>query len=637
MSGRAIVIGGGPAGIKAAHELVKAGAQVTLLESAPVLGGLASVFDVQGLRIERYYHFICKGDDHLIDTLEELGLSHKLRWRDSRMAYFVDGTLYPFLTPVELLRFRALPLHDRVRAGAAVKLAQRMREEDLAPLKATAWLRRMFGDRTYRVIWEPLMRFKFAEHADEVSAAWIWARMVRLSRSRTSAWREELGYVEGGSATVIEALGEDFRRRGGRIVLDAPVEQILMEGGQATGVRVGGETMRAEAVISTVTTSRFRQLARGLDGDYVRGLERIPTIGIFCLFLRLREQVTPFFWVNTHDPRVPFAGMIEYTNLNPLPELGGDRILYVPQYLSRRGPALRPERRGGAARVHRCPRPHQPGVRPPLGGLLRGVPRPLRAADLPDRLPDDHALHPDAALEPVPHRLLPAPPARPHDQRVVRARHRGGSPRGRGLEGDGVRPRTRRGPARWVRRERRGVRPDVRGRGDAVVVRGHARHQPVPPGRGVAGRRRRGAADPRRRLRHRQQPRSSPPLRADGRRRPLGRRAALCAAARGVAATRGNLLALPFPDGRFDAVTSFDVLYHRWVADDRVAVREIARVLRPGGLLLVRVPALKMLWGAHDEAVHSRHRYTRGEVRRLLEGEGWRSCASPTRTRCCSR
>ena len=49
------------------------------------------------------------------------------------MAYFVDGTLYPFLTPVELLRFAPLALADRVRAGVAVKLAQRMREEDLAP------------------------------------------------------------------------------------------------------------------------------------------------------------------------------------------------------------------------------------------------------------------------------------------------------------------------------------------------------------------------------------------------------------------------------------------------------------------------------------------------------------------------
>jgi protoporphyrinogen oxidase len=69
-------------------------------------------------------------------------------------------------------------------------------------------------------------------------------------------------------------------------------------------------------------------------GAYRDALLRIPVIGIFCLFLRLRESVTPFFWVNANDPRVPFAGMIEYTNLNPLPELGGDRILYVPQYLS---------------------------------------------------------------------------------------------------------------------------------------------------------------------------------------------------------------------------------------------------------------------------------------------------------------
>jgi protoporphyrinogen oxidase len=331
---RAVVIGGGPAGIKAAHALVKTGVEVTLLESSSLLGGLASSFDVQGVRIERYYHFVCKGDDHLVDTLAELGLSHRLRWRDSRMAYFVDGRLYPFLTPVELLRFSPLSLADRVRAGAAVKLAQRMKEEDLAEERAIPWLKGMFGESAYRVIWEPLMRFKFAEHAPDISAAWIWARMVRLSRSRTSPWREELGYVEGGSKVVLEGLGRDFEARGGRVVLNAAVERIALEGGRATGVRVGGETIAADAVISTATTSRFRQMAPDLDGPYVEGLKRIPTIGIFCLFLRLARPVTPFFWVNTNDPRVPFAGMIEYTNLNPLPELGGDTILYVPQYLS---------------------------------------------------------------------------------------------------------------------------------------------------------------------------------------------------------------------------------------------------------------------------------------------------------------
>ncbi len=91
---------------------------------------------------------------------------------------------------------------------------------------------------------------------------------------------------------------------------------------------------------------------------------------------------------------------------------------------------------------------------------------------------------------------------------------------------------------------------------------------------------------------------------------------------RGVTVAGGNLMALPFAAAAFDCVTSFDVLYHRWIEDDGAAVSELARVLKPGGLLLVRVPALKLLWGAHDEAVHSRHRYTRGELRALLASAG---------------
>jgi len=88
---------------------------------------------------------------------------------------------------------------------------------------------------------------------------------------------------------------------------------------------------------------------------------------------------------------------------------------------------------------------------------------------------------------------------------------------------------------------------------------------------------------------------------------------------RKVPAARARLSALPFAAGSFDVVTSFDVIYHAWVEDDLAAVREMARVLRPGGLMLVRVPALRSLWGAHDEAVQSRHRYTRSELVSLLE------------------
>jgi SAM-dependent methyltransferase len=91
---------------------------------------------------------------------------------------------------------------------------------------------------------------------------------------------------------------------------------------------------------------------------------------------------------------------------------------------------------------------------------------------------------------------------------------------------------------------------------------------------------------------------------------------------RGVSVARAGLLDLPFRDSVFDCITSFDVLYHRWIQDDAAAVKEIVRVLRPGGVLLLRLPALEALRGAHDEAVHTRHRYTKDEVKHLLEEAG---------------
>jgi SAM-dependent methyltransferase len=91
---------------------------------------------------------------------------------------------------------------------------------------------------------------------------------------------------------------------------------------------------------------------------------------------------------------------------------------------------------------------------------------------------------------------------------------------------------------------------------------------------------------------------------------------------RGLGAARADLGRLPFADARFDAVTSFDVIYHTWVRDDRQAVAEMTRVLRGGGHLLVRVPALEALRGAHDAEVGTRHRYTRGELDSLLARAG---------------
>lgn len=93
---------------------------------------------------------------------------------------------------------------------------------------------------------------------------------------------------------------------------------------------------------------------------------------------------------------------------------------------------------------------------------------------------------------------------------------------------------------------------------------------------------------------------------------------------RGLArGARAAVSALPFPAATFDLVTCFDVLYHRRVTDDAAALAEFWRVLRPGGCLLLRVPAYDWLQGGHDAAVHTRHRYTSAEVAAGLEAAGF--------------
>lgn len=101
-------------------------------------------------------------------------------------------------------------------------------------------------------------------------------------------------------------------------------------------------------------------------------------------------------------------------------------------------------------------------------------------------------------------------------------------------------------------------------------------------------------------------------------------RATAYAARASTRVARATVQALPFPSDYFDLVTSFEVLYHLAVTDDVAALREMARVLRPGGWLVVRVPAHNRLRGAHDRHVHTRQRYSMPELWHKIQQAGLR-------------
>ena len=90
---------------------------------------------------------------------------------------------------------------------------------------------------------------------------------------------------------------------------------------------------------------------------------------------------------------------------------------------------------------------------------------------------------------------------------------------------------------------------------------------------------------------------------------------------RGREVILGSIESMPFADNSFDLTLALDVIEH--VPDDLRTLRELFRTLRPGGLLLVTVPALRMLWSTHDVSHGHYRRYTSGELRSRFETAGF--------------
>jgi len=318
---RVVVLGGGAMGLAAAHRAATLGHDTTLIEAAPEIGGMAAHFDFGGLSIERYYHFICKADQPTFDLLAELGIADRLRWVPTSMGNYAGGKLHRWGDPLALLAYPLLNPIEKFRYGLMMYLqTKRTNWASLEKLSTKIWIERWCGKSVYDKLWRPLFGLKFHQFSDNISAAWIWTRIKRVGTSRRSLMQEEMGYIEGGSETLVNALAE---------------EEVLVENGRTVGVRAGGVVYPADAVISTVPTPFISALAPALPQASKDAYDAIPNIGVVCVILKLARQVTPHFWVNILDPGHAVPGVIEFSNLRPM----ADTIIYAPYYMPTDHPA----------------------------------------------------------------------------------------------------------------------------------------------------------------------------------------------------------------------------------------------------------------------------------------------------------
>jgi len=322
------VIGAGVLGMIAALRLLEGGHDVTILEAGDDVGGLAGSFEIEpGIWLEKFYHHIFRSDHHIAALIEEVGLGPSLRWHQPETAMQSGGKVEPFDTPAAVLRFSGLPVVDRVRLGAGVALLKAMpRSGPLEDVSARRWLSRVMGGNAYRVVWEPLLRGKFGTSADDVSMAWLWARIHDRTR--------QLGYLDGGFHQLYSRLAARIAERGGELVTGFRAAAIAPRGTEITVRSADGREETFDRLISTLPAHLTLAITRDARVDTAPSGPRPPdALGAHCLIVGLDRPLTGRYWIGVADPSSPFLAVVEHTAMLQPAAYGGRHLVYFGNYV----------------------------------------------------------------------------------------------------------------------------------------------------------------------------------------------------------------------------------------------------------------------------------------------------------------
>ena len=328
---KVVVVGGGVAGVSAALDLARGGHEVVVVERSDRIGGLVASFEIGGTPLECFYHHVFPHEREIQQLIDEMGLSPKLEWHPSTVGVFTGGRLWPFTSPLDLLRFRPLPLRDRLRTGVgALRLGRVAHWEPLDEVRAHQWLESYTGTKAAEVVWDPLLRAKFGPAAAEVPAAWMWGRFQQRAGARKGGG-EKLGYLRGGFRQLFDATAAELERLGADVRTTTGVTRIQVDGGQVGGVDTDGGAIDADHVLFT---GPLPVLSRLVDPVHVDPRwDGIGALGVLCTVLELRRPVSQIYWTNVCDPEVPFGGVIEHTNLIPAGDYG-THVMYLSRYFT---------------------------------------------------------------------------------------------------------------------------------------------------------------------------------------------------------------------------------------------------------------------------------------------------------------
>jgi len=334
------IIGAGPAGLTAAYQLVKAGAEVTVFEGSSQVGGLARSFELWGHRVDLGPHRFFSMDERVNKLWHEvLGVHYRMVARQTRIYYRRRFFDYPLKIGNVFANLSLLDLVGCLASYVREQLAPEQRADARDTFEA--WVVHSFGRRLYRMFFKSYSEKLWGIPCTELDADFAAQRIKRFSlgqsvlaalgigKARHKTLVDLFGYPTAGSGDLYARMADAIRVGGGSVRLSTPVARVVTSAGRATGLELQDRTTyRADHVISTMPLTLL-----------VKGLDDIPpAIAAAAGQLRFRNTILVYLkveatelftdqWLYIHSDDVAVGRITNFRNW--VPELYGDQASTV--------------------------------------------------------------------------------------------------------------------------------------------------------------------------------------------------------------------------------------------------------------------------------------------------------------------
>ena len=326
------IIGAGFTGLSAAYQLVKLGHSVTVFEKDEKPGGLALGFSEKNWdwTLEKHYHHWFTNDKFILGLAKEI--KHEVIIKRPKTSVYVDGNIYQFDSPKEVLLFPRLSIINRLRMGFVIGLLKfDPFWKPLEKFNAAMFLPKTIGKKGYEMIWEPLFKNKFGPFAKDVSLAWFWARIVKRTPS--------LAYPEGGFLSFAQNLVKEIKQKNGIFYFGTEIIEISSEKKPQLKFKdkeSKTKTANFDKIIVTTPSFLFLKVAKKLPRSYIEKFRKLQALGATNLVLRLSKPFLPdnTYWLSICDPTSPIMAIVEHTNYIDKKHYNNEHLVYLGNYLT---------------------------------------------------------------------------------------------------------------------------------------------------------------------------------------------------------------------------------------------------------------------------------------------------------------